>query len=84
MMLKKFRKWFKEKAWPWIRLFPWALVIGLVGAWGYDWLVLGSFKLYIYVTGVLIGILGFYVSYILAQKVKDWEYKDPRDEVQGE
>lgn len=81
-MFKKFSKWFKEKIWPWLKLLPYAILLGLVLAWGYDWLVSGSFKLYIYITGVLITIPGFYLARILIRKVKDWEYKDPRDQVE--
>ena len=80
-MFKKFRKWFLEKVWPWLKLLPFAILIGLVLAFVYDWFVSGSFKLYIYLTGVLISIPGFYIAYILVRKMKKWEYKDPRDEV---
>ena len=81
-MWKKFSNWFREKVWPWLKLLPYAILLGLVLAWGYDWLVSGSFKLYIYITGVILTIPGFYLAYILIRKVKDWEYKDPRDQVE--
>lgn len=79
-MWKSFKIWFKEKLWPWLRLLPYALLLGLVLAWGYDWLVSGSFKLYIYIIGVLLAIPGFYMILILSRKIKSWEYKDPREQ----
>lgn len=83
-MFKKFRTFFVEKIWPWLKLLPYAILIGLVTSWMYDWFVSGSFKLYIYITGVLLAIPGFYIAYILTRQMKKWEYKDPRDELQQE
>jgi hypothetical protein len=37
--------------------------------------VSGSFKLYIYVIGILLAIPGFYVIIILSRLIKRWEYK---------
>jgi hypothetical protein len=73
--VKKFWTWFKEKAWPWIKLLPRAVALGIVTAFGYDLLVSGSFKLYIYVIGILLAIPGFYVIIILSRLIKRWEYK---------
>jgi hypothetical protein len=78
--LKKFWTWFKEKAWPWIKLLPYAILLGIVTAFGYDLLVSGSFKLYIYVIGILLAIPGFYVIIILSRSIKRWEYKPEGEE----
>lgn len=81
--MKKFWTWFKEKAWPWVKLLPYALLLGIVTAFGYDLLVLGSFKLYIYVIGILLAIPGFYVMIILSRLIKRWEYQPGAEEAAG-
>ncbi len=81
-MFKKIRAFFVEKVWPWLKLLPFAILIGLVTSLVYDWFVLGSFKLYIYLIGVLLAIPGFYIAYIITLKMKDWEYEDPRDSLE--
>ncbi|MEM7037752.1 MAG: hypothetical protein AAF570_12285 [Bacteroidota bacterium] len=79
-MFKGLRTWFKEKVWPWLRLLPRAILLGLITAFAYDYFVSGSFKFYIYIIGVLLAIPGFYILIILARKIKSWEYQDPVDE----
>ena len=70
------KQFFKEKVWPWLRLLPRAILLGIITAFGYDYLVSGSFKLYIYIIGVLLAIPGFYIIIILSRKIKTWEYKE--------
>jgi hypothetical protein len=74
--LKAFFAWFKEKVWPWLKLLPRAILLGIVTAFGYDYLVSGSFKFYIYIIGVLLAIPGFYLILIFSRKIKSWEYKE--------
>jgi hypothetical protein len=78
--LKGIIKFFKEKVWPWLRLLPRAVLLGIVTAFGYDYLVSGSFKFYIYLIGVLLAIPGFYLMVILSRKIKVWEYEDYTEE----
>jgi hypothetical protein len=73
---KGFKNWFKEKVWPWLRLLPRAILLGLFTAFAYDYLVSGSFKLYIYIIGLVLAIPGFYLMVIFSRKVKTWEYGD--------
>jgi hypothetical protein len=73
---KGFRTWFKEKAWPIIKMLPQAILIGLFTAFAYDYFVSGSFKLYIYLTGLVLSIFGFYIMVFFKRKVKTWEYGD--------
>ena len=74
--MKAIITFFKEKVWPWLRLLPRAILLGLAAVFLYDYLVSGSFKLYIYIIGVLLAIPGFYIILILSRKVKKWEYKE--------
>jgi hypothetical protein len=78
--VKKFWLWFKEKAWPWVKLLPYAILLGIVTAFGYDLLVSGSFKLYIYVIGILLAIPGFYIIIIFSRLIKRWEYTPEGEE----
>jgi membrane protein YdbS with pleckstrin-like domain len=74
--LKKFWTFFKEKVWPWLRLLPRAILLGIVTAFVYDYFVSGSFKFYIYIIGVLLAIPGFYLIIILSRAIRRWEYKE--------
>lgn len=80
---KGIRGFFNDKVWPWLKLFPYALLLAIVTAFGYDYLVTGSFKLYIYIVGVLLAIPGFYIIVIFSRKIKSWEYKEDFSEEEG-
>lgn len=71
---KGFKTWFKEKVWPWLKMLPRAILVGLFAAFAYDYLVSGSFKLYIYIIGLLLAIPGYYLMVIMSRKIKVWEY----------
>lgn len=73
---KGFKTWFKEKAWPIIKMLPQAILIGLFTAFAYDYFVSGSFKLYIYLIGLILSIPGFYLMVLFKRKIKTWEYGD--------
>lgn len=79
---KGIKGFFWTKVWPILRLLPRAILLGLFAAFGYDYLVSGSFKLYIYIIGVLLAIPGFYIIVILSRKIKSWEYKEEAAEGQ--
>jgi hypothetical protein len=80
---KGIRGFFKNKVWPVLKLLPYAILLGIFAAFGYDYLVSGSFKFYIYLVGVLLAIPGFYIIVILSRKVKSWEYKEELAEDQS-
>lgn len=80
--VKGFRAFFRDKVWPWLKMLPRAILLGIFAAFGYDYLVSGSFKLYIYIIGVLLAIPGFYIIVILSRKIKSWEYKEELPEEQ--
>jgi hypothetical protein len=49
--------------------------LGIITAFVYDLLVSGSFKLYIYMIGILLAIPGFYVIIVFSRLIKRWEYQ---------
>lgn len=57
-------------------MLPRAILLGLFTAFAYDYFVSGSFKLYIYIIGLLLAIPGFYLLVIFSRKIKTWEYGD--------
>ena len=80
--VKGIKAFFKDKVWPWLKMLPRAILLGIFAAFGYDYLVSGSFKMYIYIIGVLLAIPGFYIIVILSRKIKSWEYKEELPEEQ--
>jgi hypothetical protein len=54
--------------------------MGIITAFVYDLLVSGSFKLYIYIVGILLSIPGFYIIIVFSRLIKRWEYQPKEGE----
>ena len=80
--LSGFKAWFKEKVVPYLKMLPKAALFGLVVGWLFLFYVLASFKFYIYITGAIIGLFGYYVVVLLARRIKSREY--PSEEYSAE
>ena len=80
--LSGFRAWFKEKVVPYLRMLPKAALFGLIVGWLYLFFVLASFRFYIYITGAIIALFGYYVVVLLARRIKNREY--PAEEYTSE
>lgn len=74
-----FKAWFMEKLWPWIKLIPIALLVGAATGWIYCFYVGGECKTYIYITGLFIAFVGFYVVILFSRMIKKSEFV-PEDE----
>ncbi|MCB9233180.1 MAG: hypothetical protein H6581_16105 [Bacteroidia bacterium] len=75
-----FKTWFKEKAWPWIKLIPYALLTGICTGWIYCFYVSGECKTYIYMTGLFIAFVGFYFVILFSRMIKNTEFVPEEEE----
>ena len=76
-------KWFREKFIPFLGKLLRGLLFGLIVGWGYLFLVSVTFKFYIYLIGILIGTLGYFVVTWLARKMIDWEFLPVQEEIEA-
>lgn len=77
------KKWFQDKFIPFLKKLVRGIFFGLIVGWLYLFLVSVNFKFYIYLIGILIGTLGYFILTWLIRKMVDWEYIPVQEEIEA-
>lgn len=77
------KTWFREKFIPFLKRLPIAILFGAIVGWVYLFLVSVNFKFYIYLIGIIIGTLGYFVIRWLVRKMIDWDFVPVKEEIEA-